>query len=79
MTTSWAHMTRGQVVSAVQANAGGALLAVVAACVGPWMLASGLAGRWLGSPPRESVTIAVGLAVIVATLIDWSVRLGLGS
>lgn len=78
MTTSWAHMTRGQVASAVRANAGGALLAVVAACIGPWMLASGLAGRWLGSPPRESVTIAVGLAVIVATLIDWGVRLGLG-
>lgn len=75
MTTSWAHMTRGHVVQAVQANAGGALLALAAALVGPWMLISGLMGRWLGGPPRESLTIAVGMAVIVVTLIDWSVRL----
>jgi hypothetical protein len=75
MTTSWAHMTRGQVVLAVQANSGGALLAIIAATVGPWILASGLIGRWLGGPPRESLTIAVGLAVVVTTLIDWSLRL----
>jgi hypothetical protein len=75
MTTSWAHMTRGQVVQAVRANTGGALLAILAATVGPWILLSGLAGRWLGGPPRESITIVVGLAVVVTTLIDWSVRL----
>jgi hypothetical protein len=78
MTTSWAHMTRGQVVQAVRANSGGALLAIVAATVGPWILISGLIGRWLGGPPRESLTIAVGLAIVVTTLIDWSVRLYLG-
>ena len=75
MTTSWAHMTRGQVFQAVRANAGGALLAILAATVGPWILLSGLAGRWLGGPPRESITIVVGLAVVVTTLIDWSLRL----
>ena len=68
-------MTRGQVVQAVQANSGGALLAIIAATVGPWMLVSGLIGRWLGGPPRESLTIAVGLAVVVTTLIDWIWRL----
>lgn len=79
MTTSWAHMTRGQVGQAVRANAGGALLAILAATVGPWILASGLAGRWLGGEPRESITILVGLAVVVTTLIDWSVRLSWGT
>ncbi len=78
MTTSWAHFTRGHVVQAVRANAGGALLALVAAMVGPWLLTSGLVGRWLGGPPRESLTMAVGLAVIVVTLIDWSWRLTWG-
>jgi hypothetical protein len=68
-------MTRGHVVQAVQANAGGAILALVAATIGPWILASGLAGRWLGGPPRESFTIVVGMAVVVTTLIDWSLRL----
>jgi hypothetical protein len=75
MTTSWSHMMRGQVVSAVRANSGGALLAVVSAVCGPWMLASGLAGRWLVVVPREGPTLAVGVAVIVVTLIDWSLRL----
>ena len=75
MTTSWSHMTRGRVVSAVQANSGGALLAVVSAICGPWMLASGIRGRWLVGPPREGPTLAVGLAVIAVTLVDWSLRL----
>ncbi len=78
MTTSWAHMTRGHVVQAVQSNAGGALLALVAALLGPWLLTSGLLGCWLGGPPRETLTIAVGLAVIVVTLVDWSYRLTWG-
>jgi hypothetical protein len=71
-------MTRGHVVQAVQSNAGGALLALVAALLGPWLLTSGLLGCWLGGPPRETLTIAVGLAVIVVTLVDWSYRLTWG-
>ncbi len=78
MTTSWSHMMRGQVVRAARANSGGALLAVAAALCGPWMLASGLVGRWLVGPPREGPILAVGLAIVVTTLIDWSVRLYLG-
>jgi hypothetical protein len=71
-------MMRGQVVSAVRVNSGGALLAVVAAVCGPWMLASGIRGRWLWGPPREGPTLVVGLAIIATTLIDWSVRLTWG-
>jgi hypothetical protein len=71
-------MMRGQVVSAVRANSGGALLAAVAAVCGPWMLASGIWGRWLWGPPREFPTLVVGCAIIVTTLIDWSVRLYFG-
>jgi hypothetical protein len=78
MTTSWSHMMRGQVASAFRANSGGALLAVVAAVCGPWMLASGLWGRWLLGPPRELPTMIVGLVIIATTLIDWSVRLSFG-
>jgi hypothetical protein len=78
MTTSWSHMMRGQVASAVRANAGGALLAAVAAVYGPWMLASGIWGRWLWGPPREFPTMIGGIAIIVTTVIDWSVRLYFG-
>lgn len=78
MTTSWAHMVRGQVLGSVRANAGGALLAVVAATAGPWMLACGLRGRWLLRPPNEWVVLGIGLAVILVTVIDWIIRLNWG-
>jgi hypothetical protein len=78
MTTSWAHMVRGQVLGSVRANAGGAMLAVVAATAGPWMLVCGLRGRWLLRPPNEWVVLGIGLAVIFVTVMDWIVRLNWG-
>jgi hypothetical protein len=78
MTTSWSHMLRGNVLGAMRANAGGALLAITAAACGPWLLGSGLLGRWLGSPPREWLTIAVGLTIVIVTLVQWTLRISLG-
>jgi len=78
MTTAWAHLLRGQVVSALRANAGGAMLALAAAVCGPWLLGSGLRGRWLVSPPREMLTLAVGLTIVVVTLTQWVLRISLG-
>ncbi len=75
MTTSWAHMVRGQVLSSVKANSGGALLAIVAATAGPWMLLCGLRGRWLLGPPNEWLVVGVGLAVVFITVMDWIIRL----
>ena len=75
MTTSWAHMVRGQVLSSVKANSGGALLAVVAATAGPWILLCGLRGRWLLHPPNEWLVLGVGLSVVFITVVDWIIRL----
>lgn len=75
MTTSWAHMVRGQVLSAAKANCGGALLALLAATAGPWMLACGLRGRWLLRPPNEWIALGLGLAVLFITMMDWMIRL----
>ena len=75
MTTSWAHMVRGQVLSSVKANSGGALLAIIAATAGPWMLLCGLRGRWLLRPPNEWVVLGIGLAVTLITVMDWMIRL----
>ena len=75
MTTSWAHMVRGQILSSVKANSGGTLLAIVAAAAGPWMLLCGLRGRWLLCPPNEWVVLGVGLSVVFITVVDWIIRL----
>ena len=78
MTTSWAHLVRGQVVAAAGANSGGALLGLAAIVCGPWLTISGMRGRWLIGPPSEGLTLLAGFAVVVVTLIDWALRLYLG-
>lgn len=78
MTTSWAYLTKGHVVAAFQANAGGALLALLAALCGPWLAASGVRGRWFVAPPHEWTTLAVGLSVVAVTILQWTFRLSLG-
>ena len=78
MTTSWAHLVRGHVASAFRANAGGALLAIGAVLCGPWLLVSGLRGRWLIGPPRETWSLAIGLAIVAVTVMDWTMRLSFG-
>ncbi len=75
MTTSWAHMIRGQVFPSFSANSGGALLALTAMCAGPWLLFSGLFGRWVISPPNEAVVFIMGATILVVTLVDWAFRL----
>ena len=62
----------------LQANAGGALLAMAAAVCGPWLVGSGLLGRWLIRPPREGLTLAIGLTIVLVTLTQWTVRISLG-
>jgi hypothetical protein len=78
MTTSWAHLMRGNVVAAFGANAGGALLGLASVLCGPWLVASGLRGRWWLTAPHEIVTLAVGLTILGVTIVDWSLRLSMG-
>ncbi|MEZ6113180.1 MAG: DUF2752 domain-containing protein [Pirellulaceae bacterium] len=75
MTTSWALITRGQVAAAFQANVGGAVLAVLAAAIGPWCFASGVRGRWCGVQLNEWVALITLIAVMTVTIMDWCVRL----
>ena len=74
MTTSWSHMTRGHLISSFQANAGGALLALVSLACGPWLVVSGLRGRWTLARPHEFTVMVVGVTIIVVTLADWTLR-----
>ena len=74
MTTSWSHMMRGHVFSSFHANAGGALLALASLATGPWLLVSGLRGRWTLARPHEGTVLVVGVAIIAVTLADWTFR-----
>ena len=75
MTTSWAYTVRGQLWRAAAANCGGTLLAVLAIGLAPWLLVSGVRGRWLGGPPSAEIAVTLAACVLGVTLLDWSVRL----
>lgn len=77
MTTSWSHFTRGNLVSAAKTNSGGLMLAIAAILLGPWLLVSGILGRWWLIPFREGPIVAVLVVMVVITLIDWGVRLSI--
>jgi len=79
MTTSWAHVVRGQLSSALNANTGGTLLAVLAVIAGPWGVVSGIRGRWLWPPPSDLWVAVLTIGILLVTLSDWAVRLWMES
>ena len=76
MTTSWSHVVRGQIVSALRANIGGTLLAAMAIVAAPWSLISAGRGRWAWGPPSERAIVAVAAVLVLVTLADWIARIG---
>jgi Protein of unknown function (DUF2752) len=78
MTTSWSYFVRGRVVSALRANAGGALLACVAAIGAPWLVVSGILGRWLFAPPSEWCLFGTAMVAVIVTVVQWAVRISWG-
>jgi len=75
MTTAWAHLARGQLVPALQANVGGTLLGLLDLAAGAWSLLSAAWGRWLGWMPNSGVLAWVAAAIVLITLVDWGYRL----
>lgn len=75
MTTSWAHVVRGQLGAALRANVGGTLLCLIAMVAAPWLLASALRGRWVLGRLDSNVGAWIGVAVALVTLLDWLWRL----
>ena len=75
MTTSWAHMARGNVVAALKANCGGALLAVLAAISAPPLVVSAALGKWWPLDPNLKVAATLVAIVVGVTLLDWGYRL----
>ena len=75
MTTSWTHLTHGRPWSALQANAGGASLGLLAIVFGPWLFVSGCRGRWLWRPVAERALVMGCVALLLVIVIDWVCRL----
>jgi len=78
MTTSWAHLVRGQLIGALRASVGGTLLGALAVLSVPWLVVSAAWGRWLGWAPNGTTVGWVASAILLVTLIDWGIRLAAG-
>jgi hypothetical protein len=76
MTTSWSHAVRGQFGEAARANAGGLLLAVLAAVTAAGAFVMAVSGRRWQLVTSFGVGVAVALAVLGVTMVDWIIRLG---
>ena len=74
MTTSWSYLTRGNLIGSLSVNAGGTLLGLVAVITGPWLVLSGLKGRWIGRPPKDWVVIGASVVLTLVIAVDWIVR-----
>jgi hypothetical protein len=74
MTTAWSHFVRGHLLSSVEANLGGTLLALVALIVGPWLLVSAWRGRHATRPPEDVYLALSALAIAAVTLLQWALR-----
>ena len=75
ITTSVAHFTRGEFVSAARANVAGLLLAVVCAVLIPWCWVSAVTGRlWKVLQPGICL-LRLLLVVCAVCALQWVVRL----
>jgi len=79
MTTSFAYAVRGRLLIAAWTNPGGCVLAIGAAGMIPWCLASAAMGRTIGVRSAERAVIIVVLAVLAISVLGWAARLVLGS
>ena len=77
MTTSWAHLVRGELTAAMVANAGGTLLAVLAMMAGLWSVVTAVRGRYLVGLPGRGAVVTVFVVVVLVTVVQWVWRLAM--
>lgn len=78
MTTSWAHLVRGEVLESVYANPGGMLLGVVAAGLSLVLGFSSVRGEVPQRRWAVALAWSLGTAMLLAVT-DWGLRLALVS
>ena len=75
MTTSWAHLVRGNVWESLRSNSGGTALALLSLWLSWSLLASAFRGRWIGQLPGRWTGVAVVLIIGITICVDWIIRL----
>jgi hypothetical protein len=75
MTTAWSHLMHGEFVPALQANAGGTVLAIAAILIAPWSLITACRGRPCLGMPRENARIWIACAILALVVLQWACRL----
>ncbi len=74
-TTTWALIMHGRLREAVQTNLGGAMLWLLAAFCGVWMLVSGLRGAWLIGRLNSTFFVVALSTIALTTFLIWIGRL----
>jgi hypothetical protein len=77
MTTSFAHLVRGDVWNSLRANAVGTVLASFCLLLIPWSAASVLKGRTLFVVSLDRAVMCVVITLMTLMLLRWGVVLGL--
>lgn len=75
MTTSFAYLVRGQLLSALRANFAGVCLAIVCVLLIPWCWWSAYRGRfWRVSEPVTAFAVLV-VGLVLVSLVNWGWQL----
>ncbi|MCC9604801.1 DUF2752 domain-containing protein [Blastopirellula sp. JC732] len=74
MTTSWAYLTKGNVVGSIRSNAAGFLLGLTAMASAPWLLVTAFRGRPPLGYPNEIVALVVVCSIAAVMVAEWLFR-----
>jgi hypothetical protein len=75
MTTAFVQVVRCEPVGALENNAAGTLVALVAIGLVPWSLASAVTGRLIAVRSMAWSTIVLTGTVVAVSLLGWTLRL----
>jgi hypothetical protein len=75
MTTAWAHVLHGEILRSLHANAGGAMLAMLAIITAPVSLLTAIRGRRFGWLPGDRWNLWIAGSVLAVVLVQWGCRL----
>ena len=74
MTTSWAHLMKGNVRASAEVNLGGFMLCVTCLLCVPWFMLSAIKGRWILMRMTDGRILVFLVSWLLVTMADWLIR-----